>query len=129
MDSASIRTRRQALGLTQQELAGLAGVSQSAVSQWEASLRHPQDPRGLDERLTQLEEDLERLTTRIIRSASRVAGCITLTTYSDDATYWERVPGSRPRPASMHRIATARAAATLKSVPDASVTIIHEPLA
>ena len=49
----SIKTAREALGMTQSELAELLGITQGAVAQWENGLTHP-----AFERLAQVAEVL-----------------------------------------------------------------------
>jgi transcriptional regulator with XRE-family HTH domain len=58
MDGETLRRRREALGMTQAELARALGVYQATISQWERGKRGIQHPRLLELALRALE--LER---------------------------------------------------------------------
>lgn len=65
-----IATARRAKGLTQEELAKKAGITQAALSRYEAGLRHPDD-----ESLANLADALG-VTPALISSGGRVLGAI-----------------------------------------------------
>ena len=86
MEPIELRCRREALGLTQQELADILPVSQSAVAHWENGRRNI--PDGLDGDIAALERDREALIRQFERDVEAqlfdaerdTAATITLTT-------------------------------------------------
>lgn len=64
-----LRARRQALGLSQTELAELLGVSQPAYAQWESGTRAPRDPAQVAATLADIEDGLTTRTQKIAHAA------------------------------------------------------------
>ena len=110
----AIRARRGALGLSQAELAGLLGMGQSALAQWETGARSPRDPEGVARALADLEDRAEDVVAAAVAAARQGAGV--LTTYARDADWWAADPDAAAEriPAAVHRAAIARAAAALR---------------
>lgn len=120
VDPIEYRARREALGLSQADLARLLGVGQSAVSQWETGSRTPRDPVGVLDVLAGLEDVLDELADVVTEtgehsSALRGSPEVVLRTYPDDDAYWAADAGAARRriPAAVHRAATALAARAL----------------
>lgn len=121
-DPIELRSRREALGLSQVDLARLLGIKQNTVSQWEAGMRSPRDPVGVLMALSGLEDEFDDLVDRIAElgehaSAVRDSSSVELRTYASDAVYWvaEAAAARKGIPAAMHRAATAYAARALES--------------
>ena len=56
MDALSLRARRLALGLSQDELAKKLGILQNTLSRWENGVSAPRDPVSIDMLFDNLEE-------------------------------------------------------------------------
>lgn len=130
-DPIELRARREALGLSQVDLARLLNVRQNTVSQWEAGVRTPRDPVGVLMALSGLEDEFDDLVDRIAdlgehSSAVRNTPVVELRTYATDTAYWaaEAAADHKATPAAMHRAATAYAARTLEDEPGIQVRII-----
>lgn len=121
-DPIELRSRREALGLSQVDLARLLGIKQNTVSQWEAGMRSPRDPVSILMALSGLEDEFDDLVDRIAElgehaSAVRDSSSVELRTYASDAVYWvaEAAAARKGIPAAMHRAATAYAARALEN--------------
>lgn len=117
MNPLELRTRRQALGLSQEEFARLAGVGQATISQWEAGARTPRDPNSIHVLLCVLEDAHAELIDQIAELAEHASAVrdlprVTLRTYASDADYWANDARAREAglPSALHRTATAHAA-------------------
>ena len=66
---AGLRARRQALGLSQADLAVVVGASQAAVAQWESGGRAPRDPAQVSTALTKVEDQVSDITQQLIQVA------------------------------------------------------------
>ena len=104
MDPIELRARREALGLSQSELATLLGVKQNTWSQWETGKRGV--PDGVGEELARLEEVVEDLVDHL--DSALDARVVTLVTYATDADLWEAQPHMLGIPSVLHRVASAR---------------------
>ena len=113
---AGIRSRREALGLSQPQLAAQLDVRQSTLAQWESGARTPRDPHQVDDVLRDLEDQAHDVVTDHLRTVSQTepGQPVILTTYADDDTYHHDHPTTPRVPASLHRAATGRAAAQLR---------------
>lgn len=85
-----LTTARRASGLTQEELASTAGVTQAALSRWENGLREP-DEQSLEILAREL-----GVTTRFIHHAGRVRGAMAVDAHmrrraTAQATVWKRL--------------------------------------
>lgn len=109
------RSRREALGLSQDAYAAWIGTSQAAVSNWEHGRRSPRDPVSVHMRVSELEDILEDLIAQIVADAVVGDDVVELVTYATDEDWWAASPGARRAglPAQLHRVATARAAVEL----------------
>lgn len=110
--------RREALGLSQEALAAaLTGrgvpVSQDVISRLERGQRVPRAVGALAGALADLETDLEEMIQRIACAAD--GGGAGIQTFTTDRDLWRADPVAQARaiPATMHRVAAARAAARL----------------
>lgn len=117
MEPIELRVRRVALGLSQDEFARLAGVTQATISQWELGGRTPRDPNSIHVLLCVLEDAHAELIDQITElaehaSAVRDSPTIDLRTYASDADYWTDDARAREAglPSALHRTATAHAA-------------------
>ena len=109
------RSRREALGLSQDAYAAWIGTSQAAVSNWEHGRRPPRDPVSVRMRVAELEDVMEDLIAQVVADVSVEVGPVVLVTYATDAAWWAASPGAERAglPAQLHRVATARAAVEL----------------
>lgn len=109
------RSRREALGLSQDAYAAWIGTSQAAVSNWEHGRRPPRDPVSVRMRVSELEDIMEDLIAQVVADVSVEVGPVVLVTYATDAAWWAASPGAERAglPAQLHRVATARAAVEL----------------
>lgn len=109
------RSRREALGLSQDAYAAWIGTSQAAVSNWERGRRPPRDPVSVHMRVSELEDIMEDLIAQIVADVSVEVGPVVLVTYATDAAWWAASPGAERAglPAQLHRVAAARAAVEL----------------
>lgn len=117
MEPIELRVRRVALGLSQDELARLAGVTQATISQWETGVRTPRDPHSIHILLSVLEGAHAEILDQLMKSAEaapaeRDSPSIILWTYTRDADYWADDTHAHEAgiPAALHRTATAHAA-------------------
>jgi|LSQX01.1.fsa_nt_gb DNA-binding transcriptional regulator YiaG len=104
-----LRARREALGLSQQQLATWLAVAQSTLAQWESGRRRIP---GIRAELNVIEAILNDLVDDLTRQGQTNP---TLTTYRTDEQWWGADPTARDTrlPATLHRVATARAQAKL----------------
>lgn len=89
MEPIEILARRRALGLSQVELAGVLGISQNTLSQWERGARTTNQPVKLAMVLGQLEDELADAVEKFIElgehaSAVRNTPDVTLKVSRDD---------------------------------------------
>lgn len=104
-----LRARREALGLSQQQLAAMLNVNPSTLEHWESNQHRI---LGIRPELDVAEALLQDLTNMAYLSGRRDGQ---LTTYLTDDDWWADNPQAKALhlPAVMHRIAAARAATTL----------------
>lgn len=104
-----LRARREALGLSQQQLATWLAVAQSTLAQWESGRRRIP---GIRPELNVIEAILNDLVDELTQQGQTNP---TLTTYRTDEQWWGADPAARDTglPATLHRVATARAQAKL----------------
>lgn len=114
-----IRSRREALGLSQAQLAELLDVAQMTISRWERGTREPSESAA-QHASTQLgywsglADAIEAATLDRLRAAeakSTGEDVLEVPTFLDDDTFHAADPTGRQiaAPASLHRIATVRA--------------------
>lgn len=108
---AGLRARRQALGLSQAEVADLLGVSQAAYTQWEAGTRAPRNPGQVSSTLAAIEDQVHDLAQQLTRDARAHA--------DHDSTRVATLVSSSPANSggllpALHRTATGRAYAQLR---------------
>jgi len=118
MSPIELRSRREALGLSQQGLAECLGVKQATVSAWEKGTRVI--PDGISERIDALEDHVETLIDQAldgIDQAEDLPGPPMLFVWPTNQAYWAAHPESDGHPAVLHRVAMARAR-TLADTPD-----------
>lgn len=114
ISGAEAQARREATGASQTDLAQLMGVGQNAISRWESGARAPRDPHTYLDAVAELEARADDLYEQALADG-RASG--QLPVWRTDRAYWEAVPTAamRQTPAAMHRVATARAALTLRT--------------
>lgn len=117
LSSMELRARRAALGLSQAELASLLGRPRPVLSTWESGTRRPRRPAVIIAALEVLEDVLERLINDLvdkIEDASDLTGSriVVERAYEADEDWWAADAAAREArlPASLHRVALARAA-------------------
>lgn len=110
-----IRSRREALGMSQDELATHLGITQGTLSRWETGTRTPRDPTGIIAQLNALQDAHHDLTHTLTHAADGQDDPVLLTTHPTTESLWQADPTARAQrlPASLHRAATATAAHTL----------------
>lgn len=112
MDIAlTLRAYREALGLSQFELAEIVDVQQSTWSRWENGDREPRDPVGVLTQLHGLVEARDELFDQMCNWVeAQNSQSVELATFASDEAFWnsqnEDVRAAR-LPASLHRSAAA----------------------
>lgn len=121
MDPLSLKARRLALGLSQEELGRWLGVPQNTISKWENSTSAPRDPVSIDLLLDELGDAFLKIIDECLNSANDKgilpnSPRLILYVYQDDAALSKAHPDLHAKgiSASMHRQATAIAAFMLK---------------
>ncbi|MBA3019644.1 DUF1870 family protein [Propionicimonas sp.] len=106
-----LRARREALGLSQQQLASAIHVAQSTLAQWESGKRRIP---GIRPELNVLEALVEDFIDDLVDQVN-TGGAESLRTYLADTDWWATDPvvNALALPAALHRVAAARAAAKL----------------
>ena len=110
MAPIELKSRREALGLSQSRLADLLDVKQNTVAQWESGVRGI--PFGVSQELDAIEDRVEQVidnAAEVIASAEASGIPLVLFAYGDDAALWAAIPELAGLPAVCHRIAMARA--------------------
>ena len=115
LEPIELRARREAIGLSQAHLGEMLGVKQNTISQWESGKRAI--PDDVDAELDALEASVERLAAEAVSLGEplRAWG-------SDEAAAAAGVDLGAP--ASLHRVAMARARATLRATTGGAVRIV-----
>lgn len=106
-----LRARREALGLSQQQLATWLAVAQSTLAQWESGRRRIP---GIRPELNVIEAILDDLIDNLTHQGQTSP---ILTTYLTDEHWWTTDPRAKNTklPAALHRVAAARAQTRLHS--------------
>lgn len=110
MSPIELKSRREALGLTQAGLSQALHVKQGTINGWETGSRPI--PPGVNGNLDSLEERLERfvdLAVQGIEAAARQDSSACLYVWPDDNSFWKAHPDADGTPATLHRVAMARA--------------------
>lgn len=111
LTGTEVQARREALGLSQSALADYLNVSQATISGWEKG--RTRAPEGIAAQLDHLEQRLEELIDAIVDVAlDRLDSGLDLgylITHLEDKTFWEAHPEHESLPATLHRVAVARA--------------------
>ena len=117
LTSIEVVARREALGLTQTELADLLHWKQSRVSETEKNKR--QLPGWAAKTLDDAENLVDRIAETLfkdglaqIQAGSKTA---TVSTYRQDARFWLEWPDFLGVPASIHRVASVKACRALRA--------------
>lgn len=126
-----LRARREALGLSQPQLADLLGVTQATISRWEKGERSPENWPGIHVLLCEWEDlamQVEDEAVEAVEHASAVqdSPAIEVRTYATDEAWWAmdaRAKKARA-PAVLHRVAVARAAAGVRDELGISVVFV-----
>lgn len=120
MQELELRARREALGLSQGDLAAFLGVKQPVISQWETGTRTPRNPIEIEMRLSQIEDLQDELIDELCESVEHSSALhdkpnVAIRIYRNDQDYWSRDARARERqiPASLHRAAAAWAKRTI----------------
>lgn len=114
-----LRARREALGLTQADLARVLGVSALTLHRWEAGQRAPVDHDQVEQMLVSLEAFMGDIVQALCDSAERQADDereASIHVFRDDQQWHavDALAAEHGLPVSFYRIAAARAAATLR---------------
>lgn len=118
----SIATDRQALGLSQHELADLVGVTQQSVSKWEEGIANPRGKR------------LEKLVAALGKKSHTAAAVarILIHTYSDAVQNHQETPLPRAQLTQEQALAALAAAAqeiaqAARALADSVAHMTHPP--
>lgn len=121
MQPLELRARREALGLSQEELAERLGVKQVTVSRWESGKRAPTDPVSVQMVIGALEDAADDLIEDILAMAEDEESLtdspdIELRLYGSDAAFadGEARLAEAGLSAAMHRACVAYAARVLR---------------
>ena len=130
MQGIELKARREALGMSQADLARVMEVSQSTVSSWEVGSRNPRDPEDVDQRLWELEQGMMGLLDSITqavesKSAKLHQSTVELRSFSDDKSFWDAEPSLEGMPAAVHRAACAHAAVLAREEYDIRAVIVE----
>lgn len=112
-----MKSRREALGLSQNWLASTLGVHQVQIARWEAGERTPRTPEEINGLLERLEDEMARLTDELLDQARSQEGTNpVLEVCRTDEQFWAADEKARESalPAAFQRIAAARAATRLR---------------
>lgn len=131
MDFAvELRTRREALGLSQRDLAQILDVAQSAVSQWELGSRSPREPDSILGDLAQLADRFTDILDETVGNledaqAKLDSPSLRVTVYGSDETYWAADARAKTLqvPAVLHRHAVGIAVLLIETEDGATVEI------
>jgi len=110
MQAIELKARREALGLSQAELADTLGVRQATVSRWETESNPI--PEGIDAELADLAGTRDALVRRMVTLGEQSDRAI-FTVYQDDESFWAAHPEMEGVPAAVQRVAAALAQAEL----------------
>lgn len=113
MSGEALRARREALGLTQKQLAALTGWPQPRFAEAESPRIRRRVPGRVADALDALEAKVSGLVEATVADAEAADGPVVLQIWADDATLWAAHPETTGLPASVHRVAMARARTTL----------------
>lgn len=110
LDPIEIIARREALGLSQADLADHLDIKQLTISRWETGARYPRDDTFLREALDTLEAFTADLAAELwaeltAQHAALADGerTLTLVTFADAESWRQRLPSSAPRlPVRVH---------------------------
>ena len=107
MSGLELRARREALGLSQSECARLFGTTQATLSRWEAGKNPISD--WVWPRIVEMEEAVETLIDNALEVLDQLDDGGVLFAWEDDASFLRAHPEMDGIPASIHRVAMARA--------------------
>lgn len=120
MHGIELKARREALAISQSQLAAILRTSQVVVSRWETGERAPRDPdsiRLIIEALEEAQTDLIGELYAIADDEERLveSPALTFTAYTDEAAYLSKEPRwARCLPLNTHRATIGRIAALLE---------------
>ena len=121
LDALSLRARRLALGLSQEELGRYLDVPQNTISKWENAVSAPRDPVSIDFFLDELGDAFLEIVDECLNLADDETALansphVIFYVYQDDAALAKARPDLHAKgiAASMHRQASAIAALMLK---------------
>lgn len=114
--TASFTARREALCLSQEDMAAIYGVKQNTISQWENGTRTPRDPLAVLETLDGLEMLFLTLVERYFEAFDEGIPLPDAVIVIDEAAYVEACPelAAQGVPWKMHRIAVTHALMQLR---------------
>lgn len=114
MHHTELKARREALGISQTDLARLLNVKQSTISLWESGKRAPRDPIAVSMHLHQLEDAHDEIIEKLCENTEHASALhnspnVAIRTFQTDDAYWNKDARARELqiPASMHRSAAA----------------------
>lgn len=127
MNPLELTARREALGLSQADLADYFDVKQLTVSRWEKGHRYPSDDTFLVDGLDTLEAFLDSLTENLwedVEAQLPNAGTITIATYANNADWHAQLEPNDPHlPVKVHQAAAGRVRYEAAQEYDRAITI------
>lgn len=102
-----LRCRREALGLTQVEMAAWLGVAQNVLSGWELGVRRPRDPGRVEARVAELEDYEAGVETLL--AAGSAGGRAPVVAYRSEVAWYgvDRVAAGLSVPVVVQQVAAA----------------------
>jgi transcriptional regulator with XRE-family HTH domain len=113
MHGIELQSRREALSLSQDDLARLLNVNRLTISRWETGARAI--PEGIDAELARLEDRALGLTDRMIELVANAPDVSVLMVHEDQATADAAHPEMDGSPPVVQRVAAARALVELRA--------------
>ena len=128
MTPATLKTMREAIGLTAADLAALAGVQERTLRYWESGrISVPQDVADL---VTRIDAMLTSIAVEAVATAREQIAAnggrpesISLLRYRENADLWHYRPDFKPLPTTTHAALLARTRAALADLPVKTVIV------
>lgn len=129
MEGIELKARREALGLSQKELAKYLDITQTTLSRWEGNVSAPKDPVSVSMIISDLEEELDDMIDEAIdfivgRSAKLNTPFLPVQIFEHTQTLDDSDNRFKGVAASMHRVAMARAASAVREEYSIEVSLI-----
>lgn len=113
----SFAARREALCLSQEDMAAIYGVKQNTISQWENGTRSPRDPQQVMGILSAFESEFLYLVDRYFNAGRQAIELPDFALFPTQADYVQEAPelAAQGIPWKLHRAAVAHAHMKLRA--------------